>query len=75
MNSHIVRVCKWLQVLVPARLVVPHVVLESLHNLLAERLGMPVCLRMVSSGEIVFEAKYFAYGVKELRHELFFVVG
>lgn len=65
LNPHIGVVCKWLQALVPVRLIVRHVISESLQNSLFEHLGRPVYLRMVGGGEIVVGAQSFAYGVDE----------
>lgn len=65
-SSHIAGLCKWLQLLVRARLVVRHKVPESLRSRLAEPPGSPVCVRMVRCDETVFGSWYPALGVKEL---------
>lgn len=64
-SSHAVGICKRLQVLVLFGLVVRHVMKESLHNLLIESLGLPVCLRKVRCSEVVFGTQYSAYRVEE----------
>lgn len=75
MSFHTARICKRLQTLFPVPLVVRHVVPESLHSCLAERLGFPVCLRTLSGDVVVSGAGYSAYGVDQLGHEVFSVVG
>lgn len=54
------RVCKGLQILVPVRLVVCHVLSESLYNVLIEPLGLLVCLRIAGRVEIVLGAQHCA---------------
>lgn len=68
-------ICKRLQVLVPVRLLVGYVLLESLHNRLVGPLSLPVCPRMVDCGEVVFRTQYLAQGDKDLGDELLHVVG
>lgn len=69
------RVCKWLQVVIPVRLVVVHIKSGMLHNCCIEPHGWPVCLRMVGGGDKVFRAQYYVYKVKELCTNLPPVVG
>lgn len=74
-NLYVVRPGRWLQVLVPAHLVVRHVASESQHSFLSEPLRSPARLRMVYSIETSFEARYFGYGIEKLGDELLPVAG
>lgn len=67
--------CKRLLELVPVRLVVQQVVSESLHSCIIAPLGLPVCLRVIDYGEVVFRTQYYAYGVEEFGDKLLLVVG
>lgn len=63
-DLHIAGMCKWLQVLIPARLVVRHVVLDLMHSLILESLSLPFRLPMPGCNRIVFGAYCLAYGVE-----------
>lgn len=73
-SLHIVGVCKRLELLISVRLVVRHVMPMFLRIHLTELLGLPVYLRMVDCGEVLFVIQFLAYGVEELDSNLLPVV-
>lgn len=69
MNLRTLGICKWLYVLLAARLVVRHLVSELLYNSLVGLLGLPVCLQKVDRGKVLFETRYPPYEVEKLEND------
>lgn len=54
-----VRVYQWVQVLVPVRMVIRHIMMESLHSCPVDPFGLAVRLRNVGGAEIVIGDQVF----------------